>query len=342
MGTDISVSDWNGVLVLVTGATGFVGGALARRLHAAGAIVTAQGRRAAEGAALEAAGLRFVRGDLAEPAVAEAAGAGQQYVFHCAALAAPWGPYKDFYRANVTATENVAAAAQRAGTARLVHVSTPSLCFADQPRRDVRETDPLPPRQLTAYADTKRLAEQVVDEAQAAGLATVTLRPRAIFGPGDATIFPRLLRQVARGRLRVIGPGDNLADLTYIDNVVDGLLLAARAPAAVGGKYNLTNGEPQPLWPLIARVSAALGYGPPKGRVPLGAALALAGALELAYTLFARKAEPPLTRYTVRMLALDATLDIRAARRDLGYAPPVSVDEGLARFIAWWRAGQHT
>lgn len=335
------MSDWAGVPVLVTGATGFVGGALARRLHSLGARVTAQGRRATAGAALAEAGLRFVPGDLAEPAVAVAACAGQQLVFHCAALAAPWGPYRNFYRANVTATEQVAAAARAAGAARLVHVSTPSLYFADQPGRAVRETDPLPPRQLTAYADTKRLAEQVIAEAHAAGLPTITLRPRAIFGPGDATLFPRLLRQVARGRLRVIGRGDNLADLTYIDNVVDGLLLAASAPAAALGRaYNLTNGEPQPLWPLIAQLCAALGYPPPTGRVPLGAALALAGALELAYTLFGRGAEPPLTRYTVRTLALDATLDISAARRDLGYAPQVSVAEGLARFVAGWRAEQ--
>lgn len=333
------MNDWAGVPVLVTGATGFLGGALARRLHAAGAAVTAQGRR--EGAALAAAGLRFVRGDLAERAVAAAACAGQHFIFHCAALAAPWGPYKDFYRANVTATENVVAGARQAGAARLIHVSTPSLYFADQPRRNVREDDPLPARQVAAYADTKRLAEQVVDEAQAAGLATITIRPRAIFGPGDGTIFPRLLRQVARGRLRVIGGGANVADFTYIDNVVDGLLLCAHAPAhALGRKYNLTNGEPQPLWPLILKLCADLGYPPPKGRVPLGAALALAGGLELAYTLLRRRTEPPLTRYTVRMLALDATLDISAARRDLGYAPAVSVEEGLRRFVAWWRAGQ--
>src|SRR5689334_19965439 len=119
----MSGSNWPGVPVLVTGATGFVGGALARRLHALGAAVTGQGRR--DGAALEAAGMRFVRGDLAEPAVAQAATAGQRYVFHCAALAAPWGPYQDFYRANVTATEQVIAGAQQAGAARLVHVSTP-------------------------------------------------------------------------------------------------------------------------------------------------------------------------------------------------------------------------
>ena len=326
---------WANVPVLVTGATGFIGGALARRLHGLGARVTAQGRRA--GADLTATGMQFVRGDLAEAATAEAASAGQHYIFHCAALAAPWGPYKDFYRANVSATEHLAAAAQRQGAARFVHVSTPSLYFAGEARRNVRENDPLPTRQLTAYADTKRLAEQVVAEAQAGGLPTVMVRPRAVFGPGDATIFPRLLRQVARGRLRVIGPGDNLADLTYIDNVVDGLLLAARAPAAVGQVYNLTNGEPQPLWPLIVKVSAALGYGPPKGRVALRTALALAGALELTYLLLGIKREPPLTRYTVRMLALDATLDISAARRDLGYAPRVSVDEGMQRFLAWWR-----
>ncbi|MCC6192690.1 MAG: NAD-dependent epimerase/dehydratase family protein [Anaerolineales bacterium] len=326
---------WAGVPVLVTGATGFIGGALARRLHAAGARVTAQGRRS--GATLEAAGLRFVRGDLAERAVAEAAAAGQAYVFHCAALAAPWGPYKAFYHANVLATERLTAElrANLASVRRFVHVSTPSLCFSDQPRRNVRESDPLPARQLTAYADTKRLAEQVVVEAQAAGLPTVRLRPRAVFGPGDATLFPRLLRALARGRLRVIGSGDNLADLTYIDNVLDGFLLAARVPAAVGRVYNLTNGEPQPLWLLIAKVSVLLGYQPPRGRLPLRAALALA------YWLLGGRREPPLTRYSVRMLALDATLDLSAAQRDLGYAPRVSLDEGLARFCAWQRKQPH-
>jgi nucleoside-diphosphate-sugar epimerase len=102
--------------------------------------------------------------------------------------------------------------------------------------------------------------------------------------------------------------------------------------------YNLTNGEPQPLWPLVRQLAEALGYRPPRGHVPLRAALALAGLVELAYWLARRRAEPPLTRYTVRMLALDATLDISAARRDLGYAPAVSLAEGLARFVKTWRA----
>ncbi len=203
---------------------------------------------------------------------------------------------------------------------------------------NVKQNDPLPPRPLSAYAATKRLAEQAVDRAHAAGLPTITLRPRAIFGPGDQVLLPRLIRQLERGRLPIIGSGDTVADLTYVDNVVDALLLCARAPAAALGRtYNLTNGETVRLWDMVARLAGALGYPVPRRRLSLRAALAVAGALEAAYTLLPGR-EPPLTRYTVRMLAQDATLDITAAKRDLGYVPRVSLEDGLQRFVAWWQA----
>lgn len=321
---------------LVTGGTGFVGGALARRLGGQGARVTALGRNPAAGAQLEREGIRFVRADLTDAAAVTEACRDIDVVFHCGALASPWGPYARFYAANVTGTENVIRGCQRHGVTRLVHVSTPSVYFGGQPRLNVREDAPLPVKPLSHYAATKRLAELRVQRAHAEGLATITLRPRAIFGPGDNVLLPRLLRQVRAGRLRIIGAGDNVADLTYIDNVVDALLLCAEAPApALGRPYNLTNGEPVRLWDMVARLCQALGYSPPRKRISLGAALALAGALEAVYTLLPGR-EPPLTRYTVRMLAQDATLDITAAQRDLGYAPRVSVEEGMRLFVAWW------
>ena len=331
--------------VLVIGATGFLGGALARRLALAeGARVTATGRKQAVGEALEreaaGGGLRFVQADLAQAGAAEAACAGQAIVFHCAGLASPWGRYADFYRANVTATENVIRGCAAAG-GRLVYVSTPSLYFADQPRLNVAESDALPARQVTHYAATKLLAEQAVDRAVAGGLSAITIRPRALFGPRDTTIMPRLVRQMERGRLRIIGQGDNQADLTFVDNVVDALLLCATAPAAaLGCKYNISNGEPVRLWQVVAELCAALGYDAPRQHVPLPAAMALATAAEWTHSLLRRKGEPVLTRQAVRALALDSTLDIRAARRDLGYAPGVSVAEGLRRFVEWWKAGQ--
>src|SRR5262249_2652557 len=163
--------------VLVTGATGFVGGALARRLaQTEGARVTAVGRNETAGAALrrETAGceVRFMRADLAEPGEAEAACAGQAMVFHCAAQTGAWGRYADFQRNTVTATQHVLAGCRSAG-ARLVHVSTPSVCFADRPRLNVAESDPLPRRQLSDYARTKLLAETIVNQAAAEGLPAI-------------------------------------------------------------------------------------------------------------------------------------------------------------------------
>jgi nucleoside-diphosphate-sugar epimerase len=335
----------SGTPVLVTGATGFLGGALARRLALIeGARVTAVGRNAAAGQALlretAGSGLRFVRADLAEPDQALPLCDGQAIVFHCAARAGTWGPYAVFYRDNVTATQNIIAGCHGAG-ARLVHVSTPSVCFADQPRLNVAETDPLPARQTSRYAATKLLAEQAVAAAAGGGLPAITIRPRVIFGPRDTTILPRLIRQMERGRLRIVGNGRNQGDLTYVDNVVDALLLCAQAPEALLGRiFHITNGEPKLLWQTIAEVCAALGYPAPRQRLPLPAALALAAALELAHGGLRRPGEPVLTRQAVRLLALDATLDIRAARRDLGYAPRVSLAEGTRRLAAWWRESQ--
>jgi nucleoside-diphosphate-sugar epimerase len=328
-----------GLRALVTGGTGFVGGALARRLHAEGARVTAVGRSRAAGATLERDGIAFVAADLADAEAVGNACRGQDVVFHSGALAAPWGRYADFYAANVTGTENVVRGCQAYGVRRLVHVSTPSVYFADEPRRDVAEGDPLPDKCLSAYAATKLLAEQVVAQAHAAGLPVISIRPRAIIGRGDTTLLPRLIRPLRTGLLPVIGDGENLADLTCVENVVDALLLCAQtSDLYLGRTYNITNGEPRKLWEVVRTLCALLGFPAPRWRVSRRAALALAGVIEAAYAALLPRREPPLTRLAVRGLALDATLDIRAARRDLGYAPRVTLDDGLRAFARWWQA----
>ena len=171
---------------------------MARRLAAAGVQVSGLGRSEAAGAALAAAGVRVVRADLTDGrAIAEACG-GHALIVHCGARSEPWGREADFFAANVIGTETIIAGVAAAG-ARLVHLSTPSLYFAFDARRDVREDDPLPARQVTAYARTKLLAEEAVRRAAERGLETVTLRPRAVFGPGDTTLPPRPPRR-ERGR----------------------------------------------------------------------------------------------------------------------------------------------
>ncbi len=327
---------------LVTGATGFLGQALARRLLSQRADVSALGRNPAILAQLEREGMRAIRADLADGEAIRAACQGQAFVFHVGALAAPWGRAEDFYRANVLGTQNVIAGCATHSVQRLVHVSTPSIYFGLDSLENVAEDAPLPARPVNEYARTKRLAEGEVDKAFGRGLPVITIRPRAIFGPGDTTILPRLIDRLKTGRLPVIGDGRNVTDLTYVENVVDALLLCATSPdATLGQKYNITNGEPTALWPLIEKLCAALGYPYPSRRVPYRVADGAAALMELVYRLLPSQPEPPLTRYSVALLAKNTTLDISAARRELGYQPRISVEEGFQRFVEWWLSSQH-
>lgn len=324
---------------LVTGATGFLGGALARRLHRMGWDVTATGRNLEAGKRLEEAGLRFRPADLTDQGAIFNLCIGRDMVFHCGGLASFWGWYQDFYDANVTGTENIVAGCLQHGVSRLIHVSTPSIYFGeDDSRLNVREDAPLPEVPINDYVKTKLLAEASIDEAHEQGLPVVTVRPRALFGPGDRAILPRVIARLAQRRLPIIGDGENLTDLTYIENAVDALILCAEAPPGIlGKKYNITNGEPVKVWPMIHRLCDALGYPYPPRKVPVSAAYKVAATLENIARLLPNSPEPPLTRYTVSILSNSATLDIGAAKRDLGYVPRVTMDQGFERFVAWWK-----
>lgn len=323
--------------VLITGATGFVGGALARRLHTMGNWdVTATGRNPLKGEALVRDGIRFAPADLADEAAVHRLCADQDLVFHCGALAAPWGKPDEFDRANVQGTTHIVGGCAAANVRRLVYVSTPSIYFHGDSREAVKEHDPLPTQHINDYVRTKKIAERVVNEA---GIPAITIRPRAIIGPGDPTILPRIIERLAKGRLPIIGDGTNRADLTDIENVVDALLLCASAPEIyVGNTYNITNGEPLILWDAIQHLAQRLGYPPPTYRLPKPMVFALAGAIENAYRWLNITSEPPLTRYSVGVLTQTQTLDISAARRDLGYQPRVSNDEAFERYITWWQS----
>jgi nucleoside-diphosphate-sugar epimerase len=322
---------------LVTGATGFLGGALVRRLHGMGWDVTALGRNAKKLNQLEDEGMRVVQHDLKEKNSLIAACKNQEVVFHCAALPSPWGNFEAFYQANVIGTRNVVQACLENNVKRLVHVSTPSIYFDYGSRIGVKETDPLP-ESISNYAATKLLAEEEVDKGFANGLAVVSIRPRALFGEGDTVIFPRLIPRLKSGRLPILGDGENIVDLTYIENVVDALLLCAESPAnTLGKKYNISNGEPVKIWELVNHICDELNLPHPKRKISYQTANAAATALELIYTLIPTHPEPPLTRLTVSMLAHSTTLDISAARTELGYQPHVSVEEGVKKFLKWWK-----
>lgn len=328
----------HGARIVVTGATGFLGAAVARRLRAdnAGAAILGLGRDASKGELLHADGVEFKAVDLVDADSVSATLEGADAVVHCAALSSPWGPAAAFHAANVTATENVARACVAAGVPRLVHISSPGMYHDGRPHRGIREDHPLPGRAVNHYAASKRLAEERVREiTRDTGVRTIILRPRAIFGPGDTSLLPRIAAALRSGRLPRIGDGNCVVDMTYIENAVDAVLLALDvdtppdAPA-----YNISNGEPVRIWNVIDRLAAAIGAPPVQRHVPAPVARAVASALEAAHRVFMPDREPALLRYGVELLSVDMTLDISAARAELGYVPRVDMDTALARTFA--------
>jgi nucleoside-diphosphate-sugar epimerase len=322
---------------LVTGATGFLGWHAALRLQRLGWNVTTTGRNEAVGRELEKQGIRFVRADLRDRERVLQACAKQDYVFHCGALSSAWGRYRDFFESNVLGTRYIVEGCMKHEGGRLIHVSTPSVYFDYRHRLGIRESEPLPARNVNAYARTKRLAEEEVNRAFEQGLQGVILRPRAIFGPRDKALLPRLLRANASRGIPLIGGGAIRIDLTYVDNVVEAMLLACEAPdTSLGRTYNISNGEPVLLRNVLDSLFNKLGV--PLRVKPISYPMAYAAAAlsELAYRMLPIPGEPVVTRYTVGVLARSQTLDIREAQTRLGYEPIVSVEDGLQRFAEWW------
>jgi 2-alkyl-3-oxoalkanoate reductase len=326
--------------VLVTGGGGFLGGALVRGLIARGHRVRSFSRGAYP--QLEALGVEVQRGDLTDAQAVRRACAGCELVFHNAARAAVWGRYDAFAGPNVTGTENVLEGCCREGVPRLVFTSTASVVFGREDIRGGDESLPYPAHQASPYAATKAEAERMVLAADGAGLRTLALRPHLIWGPGDTQIVPRVVAMARAGKAVRVGDGTNVVDTTYIDNAVDAHLLAARAllgnPRAGGRAFFVSNGEPANLWWLIDRILAEAGLPPVKRAVPARLAIALGAAVGAAHERLHRPGEPRLTRFLAEELATSHWFDIGAARRELGYEPLVSLEEGLRRLGAWLRS----
>ena len=318
---------------LVTGGGGFLGAAIVRALLARGDSVRSFSRQTH--AALDARGVEQVRGDIASAAVVSAAVHGCDAVFHVAAKPGIWGDYAQYHQTNVTGTENVIAACRQHTVRRLIYTSSPSVVFDGRDMAGVDESVPYPPHHHAHYPRTKALAEQAVRAANDAQLATVSLRPHLIWGPGDNHLLPRLAARAHAGQLRCIGSRPNLIDTVYVDNAADAHVLAADrlAPGSpVAGKvYFISQGEPVPMWDMVNQLLNAAGAPPVTRSVPTGLAMALAAGFEAMHRITGNPAEPRLTRFVVREMSTAHWFDLSAARRDLGYAPRVSLAEGLER-----------
>jgi nucleoside-diphosphate-sugar epimerase len=318
---------------LVTGGGGFLGLALVRALRQRGIPVRSFSRN--EHPALRLLGAEHRGGDLADPAAVSQAMAGCDFVFHVAAKAGVWGRYADYHNANVVGTQNVIAACRQQGITHLVYTSSPSVVFDGADQEGIDESTPYPTHFEAAYPQTKAAAEKLILAANDHRLATVSLRPHLIWGPGDNHLLPRLAARARAGQLRRIGAQPKRVDTVFIDNAVDAHVLAAErlAPGSpIGGKaYFISQGEPVELWDMINRLLRAIGVAPVKKSIPRWLALKLAWGFEAFHWLTMRPGEPRLTRFVVRELTTSHWYDISAARRDLDYSPRITLAEGLRR-----------
>jgi nucleoside-diphosphate-sugar epimerase len=322
---------------LVTGGGGFLGGVIVRMLRERGDQVVSISRgRYTE---LDSLGVEQVQGDLADQAAVLKAAQGCDIIFHVAAKAGIWGSYGAFHQSNITGTENVLDACRVHGITKLVYTSSPSVVFDGTDVEGGNESLPYPDHFEAFYPQTKAMAEQLVLAANGPQLATVSLRPHLIWGPGDNHLVPRIIAKGKSGRLRRIGDRPCLVDTVYVDNAAKAHLQAADhlAPGStVAGKtYFISNGEPIPLWEMVNRILAAGDVEPVRGSISPKVAYAVGTICEGIWKLFNLSGEPPMTRFVAKELATAHWFDISAARKDFGYQPEVTVEEGLKRLKVW-------
>ena len=320
--------------ILITGATGFIGQRLVKRLVAKGHEVRGTARTFSGEPV--SAGYSFVSADLTQFGQCEQLTQDIDAVIHCAGKAGVWGSLAEYELANVVATQNILTAAENSKVQRFINISSPSIYFAYADQFDLKETD-LPKKFSNAYASTKYQAEQIVQRAHSESFLTVSLRPRGVIGAGDKNWLPRIIEMQKHGTLIQPGYGENLADFTCVENLIDAIELCLTTdPKNMGEVYNISNGKSEKLWLVIADVLKAVGLSSGHRSVFLPLAMWVAHVSELFHKLKQTKSEPALLPIKVGVAAYSMTLDISKAQERLGYHPRQSTAEGLREFSEWY------
>ena len=319
--------------VFVTGGSGFIGGRLIERLAREENDVRALARSETAARRVAALGADAIRGDLHDrEALAEGA-RNAQVVFHLAAHLGEWGPWEDFERGNVEGTRNMLEVCEQANVRRFVHCGTEAALMAGEPLVQVDETAPLRPDSRAPYPATKAKAEQLVRDASAEGFETVVLRPRFVWGRGDTTLLPEMVATIEAGKWAWVGGGTNITETTHVDNVVEGLVLAATR-GKPGEAYFVTDGESVVFREFVTSMLQTQGVEPPDRSLPAWTAAPLARVSEAAWKLLPLPGDPPMTTFRSWLLTQECTIDISKARHDLGYKPIVTHAQGLAELAA--------
>ena len=319
----------------VTGGSGFVGRELIRTLRARGDTVRALARSDVAADRVRNAGAEPAHGDLDDEEAVRTSMAGASIVFHLAADTRQWGGDTAVYRANVSGTQHVLAAARAAGVPRLVYLSTEAVLIGarSRPLVNADETWPRARHPFAPYNRSKAMAEALVLAANSPSFQTVVVRPRMIWGKDDTSLWlPQLTQAVRSGSFRWIGSGRQLTSTTNVGNVVEGLLLAA-ARGRAGEIYFVTDGEPVEFRRFVSALLHTQGLEPSDSSVPRWLAESMAWTGEWIWRIFRLRGAPPLTRALVHTLADEITINDAKARRELGYVGAVSRDDGLAAMV---------
>jgi len=321
--------------ILVTGGGGFLGSAIIKKLIQRGDQVWSFSRNSYS--ELDALGVKQVQGDLADEAAVQHAFKGMDVVFHVAAKPGVWGSYDDYYKPNVLGTQHVIRACKVNRIPILIHTSSPSVIFTGKDMEGVDESIPYPEKFHTHYTKTKAMAEKAVRAAASENLHVIILRPHLIWGPGDPHLVPRV---IARSRKLVrVGRRNNLVDTIYIDNAANAHILAADKlklnPSLSGNIYFISQDKPIPMWDMINGILNAGGLPPITKTMPLRAVWLIGAMLEFFYRILNLPGEPKMTRFVANELGTAHWFDISAAKKDLGYKPKISTEEGLNILKEW-------
>lgn len=313
------------MVVLVTGATGGLGQALCHALRERGLSVRASGRNPVIAQKLRELGCEFVAGDLAK-GLPDQLTEGVDTIFHLAALSRPWGRSHEFEAINLSATQSLLDQARENGVSQFIYASTPSIFAENRDRLDLAEDAPVARPFANHYAATKFAAEQQVLAANTPRFKTTALRPRAIIGPDETVILPRLLRAADKGFMPLPSGGKALIELTDVRDVTAAFLSAMDAPdASAGEAFNISGGQPVPLKQLLDMVFGATGQTVRYVPISASALSAIARAMEAICAVLPSRPEPLLTRYTANTLSFSQTLDTSKARRLLDWEPQYNV-----------------
>ncbi len=321
--------------VLVTGATGFTGGALARKLIERGDTVVALVRNTANTHALEQLGVRLIYGDISDPAAVARAAQGCEIIYHIAAVYRTAGHPDQYYEAvNVGGVQNVIDAAKLHNVGRTVHCSTIGV-HGDIEEIPSNEESPFNPGDI--YQRTKLTGEELFASAMAAGLEGVIFRPGAIYGPGDLRLL-KMFKQIKRGFFPLFGGGQNLYHLSYIDDLCDGIILCGEHPSAVGERFILCSNEYGTLKQLSATIAEHLNVKAPSFAPPIAPLMLAAKLCELLCKPLG--IDPPLHTRRVEFFVKSRAFDNAKAREMIGYNPKISTEEGTKLTIAWYQENE--